>query len=233
MITFPPIIFEDDELLVLDKPSGIVVNPSETTKEETVYSLVLSHLHREAPGIGERAGIVHRLDKDTSGLLIIAKTEVSFKSLQEQFKNRSIEKEYIALVHGNLFPEEGKISAPISRNPFNRKRFGVFPGGRISETRYKVIDHFSAFNNLFSLLNVRPLTGRTHQIRVHLKYIGNPVVSDPLYGGRKMFRADLKFCQRLFLHASMISFLHPTTGERVRFSSQLPDDLKKILNDLI
>lgn len=230
MISFP-IVFEDNEVIILNKPAGIVVSPSETTKEKTVSDLVLSHLCQPAPGVGERAGIVHRLDKDTSGLLIVAKTEEAFRFLQRQFKDRTVEKEYIALVHGSL-PEKGEISAPILRNPFNRKKFGIFPGGRNALTYYTVIDRTNAHGESLSLLRVRPLTGRTHQIRVHLKYIGHPIVSDKLYGGRKMVRADLQFCPRLFLHASRISFLHPRTAEKITFSSELPVELKNVLVSL-
>lgn len=232
MRPFFPIVFEDHEILIIEKPSGIVVNASETTKEETVYDRTLLYLDQKTPGVGGRAGIVHRLDKDTSGLLIIAKNETAFVSLQAQFKEGKVNKEYIALVHGNVVPPEGEISAPILRNPFNRKRFGIFPGGRAAKTLYTVVDHFRNNEKDFSLLLVKPLTGRTHQIRVHLKHIGYPIVSDLLYGGRKTVKADLQFCPRLFLHASKISFFHPKTNQRLSFSSKLPNDLEKILRNL-
>ncbi len=204
----PQVVFEDDSILVVDKPAGLVVNRAETQKEETLEDWAADKF------------IVHRLDKDTSGLLIIAKTTEALENLQSQFKNRGVTKKYLALVHGVLEPEEGTINAPIERSPFNRKHFGVFPGGRAAETGYKTICHAGEF----SLLEVTPKTGRTHQIRVHLKYLGHPIVSDPIYGGRKNFQADKKFCPRLFLHAAYLKFNHPATGQVREFSCPLPDE---------
>lgn len=224
MIRSPKIIFEDRFILVLEKPAGVVVNKAETTKEETIQDWIIKYLKIKGRGVGERAGIVHRLDKETSGILVVAKDQKSFENLQRQFKERRVEKRYLALVHGQIEPREGVIDVPISRSPFNRKKFGVFLGGRPAKTRYRTIS-----NEKFSLLELTPETGRTHQIRVHLKYINHPVVSDEKYAGRKTARADRKWCPRLFLHASYLSFIHPQTKERIEFTSKLPPDLSRAL----
>lgn len=208
-----PVVFEDDSLLVIDKPSGVVVNRAETQKEETLEDWAAGKF------------IVHRLDKDTSGLLVIAKTPEALASLQSQFKGREVVKRYLALVHGVVSPAQGTIKAPLARNPFNRKHFGVFPGGRPAETGYKIYKNY----NGYSLLELTPKTGRTHQIRVHLKHINHPVVADPIYGGRKNYQADKKFCPRLFLHATYLLVKHPKTGKMMEFSTPLPEDLSKVL----
>lgn len=225
------IIYEDDDLLIINKPSGLVVNKADTTRELTLQDYLLDYLKIKDLGIGDRAGIVHRLDKDTSGVLLIAKTETAFISLQSQFKDRSIQKEYTALVH-DITPEKGVINAPIERNPFNRQRFGVFPGGREAETHYVTQNYYNKNKFSYSLLRVSPKTGRTHQIRVHLKYIHHPIVSDSLYGGRKNLRHDLIFCPRLFLHASYISFTHPTSREHLKFETQLSNELQLVLSSM-
>lgn len=204
-MTDPKIVFEDDDILVIDKPSGLVVNQAETW-------------------VGDKF-IVHRLDKDTSGLLIIAKTLPALENLQTQFKNREVVKKYLALVHGKVEPAEGTINAPIERNPFNRKHFGIFPGGREAVTSYKSYKSYKTY----TLLELTPRTGRTHQIRVHLKYINHPIVSDPIYGGRKNLQADQQFCPRLFLHATYLKIKHPASGEVLEFASPLPPPLAKVL----
>lgn len=175
-----------------------------------------------------RNGIVHRLDKETSGLLIIAKDEESFEKLQKQFKSRKIKKKYLALVHGRVEPLQGIIQASISRSPFDRKKFGVFLGGREAKTKYRVVGSYElvATKEKFSLLEVFPETGRTHQIRVHLKFIGYPLVSDEKYVGRKTFRKDKQWCPRLFLHAAGLSFLHPASHQKINLNSKLPSDLR-------
>lgn len=208
----PKIIFEDDTFLVIDKVAGVVVNRSESQKEETLEDWAVGKF------------IVHRLDKDTSGLLVIAKSPEAFENLKSQFKNREVVKKYLALVHGQVTPPEGIINAPIERNPFNRKHFGVFPGGREAITNYKSLKSLKSL----TLLEVTPHTGRTHQIRVHLKYLGYPIVSDPIYGGRKNYSRDLRFCPRLFLHATYLKIKHPATGEILEFNSPLPADLNRI-----
>ena len=180
-----------------------------------------------------RSGIVHRLDKETSGILLATKTPESFVELQRQFKERIVKKTYLALAHGRIVPESGEISVPVGRLPWNRKRFGVIAGGRESVTRYRTINSLQlAVNNKkeeYTLVELYPETGRTHQIRVHLKHIGHPIISDQLYGGRKTARDDRKLLSRVFLHAHKISFNHPKTGEQVNFESPLPKELKDIL----
>jgi 23S rRNA pseudouridine1911/1915/1917 synthase len=235
----PQIIFEDDFLLVIDKPAGMVVNRAETTKnEETIQDWIERKFSREAGSrsAGDfplanndllRNGVVHRLDKETSGLLIIAKTPESFANLQQQFKERKVKKKYLALVHGKVEPKEGAIEASLSRSPFDRKKFGVFLGGREAKTNYRVLDYLgSVKKEEFTLLALTPETGRTHQIRVHLKFIGHPIVGDEKYAGRKTARNDRKWCPRQFLHAAGLSFNHPATGKRIELVSELPSDLQ-------
>ncbi len=219
----PKIVFEDQSLLVVEKPSGLVVNRAETQKEETLEDWAAG----KVVGV-DRSGIVHRLDKDTSGLLVIAKTPEALANLQAQFKGRKVVKKYLALVHGKVEPKEGSINAPIERSPFNRKHFGVFPGGREAQTDYQTLSHYGDL----TLLELTPHTGRTHQIRVHLKYINHPIVADPIYGGRKNYQADVKFCPRLFLHATSLKVKHPGTGEWLEFNSPLPSDLQAVVDKL-
>ncbi len=234
------IIFEDSDFLVIDKPSGITVNKSETTKGDTLQDWLEAKFKVQSSKskVGEgsdfenRAGIVHRIDKETSGLLIVAKNRRAFENLQEQFKERVVKKTYIALVHGKI-QGEGEIRVPVGRLPWNRKRFGVLSGGREAVTKYRVISNFKfQISNLpeeVSLLELFPETGRTHQIRVHLKYLGHPVFGDEFYAGRKTARNDRKLLPRLFLHAAKISFNHPATGKRIEFESQLPEELSNLL----
>lgn len=230
----PGVIFEDDSLIILDKPTGWIVNEVATSGETPVIQTWLKENfdYPASQSEEERSGVVHRLDKETSGVLIIAKTKDAFKNLQSQFKKRKIEKTYLALVHGKLEPEEETVKAPVGRLPWNRERFGVIPGGRKSETSYKVKDYYRKGKNYYSLVEFYPKTGRTHQIRIHAKYLGHPLVSDSFYAGRKRSRADRKWCPRLFLHATKISFTHPKKGEKVEFTSHLPKDLQQCLNSL-
>jgi 23S rRNA pseudouridine1911/1915/1917 synthase len=239
------IIFEDEQFLVLNKPAGIVVNKSDSAKEITVQEWMEEKIASEGLVVtGEseiekefisRGGVVHRLDKDTSGLLLLAKNPNSFEKLKNQFKERTVAKKYLTLVHGDVKPPEGQIDAPIERSPFNRMHFGVFPGGREAQTLYRKVADYEWVHGkekeALSLLEVEPKTGRTHQIRVHMKYVNHPVVSDPIYGGRKNLQQDLEFCPRLFLHAFEISFLHPITGEKLAFKAELPPELQKVLDE--
>lgn len=259
------IIYEDSDILVLDKPAGIIVNRSETVKEETVQDWIEEKILRnkdikissdkkdnspnilisQYPSISDfykRSGIVHRIDKETSGLLLVAKNPQSFENLQLQFKERKVKKTYMALVHGKIAKGEGEIKVPVGRLPWNRKRFGVMVGGREAVTRYRVISNINPSASLrarfqisnspeeLSLLELYPETGRTHQIRVHLKYLGHPIFADELYAGRKVSKSDRKVLPRVFLHASKISFVHPKTGDRVSFESKLPEELERFIN---
>jgi 23S rRNA pseudouridine1911/1915/1917 synthase len=241
------IIFEDDYILVINKPPGLVVDKSETQQAGTLENWLV-----ERGQTLERGGIVHRLDKDTSGLILTAKTPEALENLQAQFKDRVTKKEYLALVHGQI-KEPGKVEGDIGRNPGNREKFTVLEeGGKEAVTEYspernfqfKISNFQTIFDDLnkiqfrkleklyaggFTLVRCFPKTGRTHQIRVHLKHIGYPIVSDDKYVGRKMDRLDHRFCPRQFLHAAKLGFNHPETGNWVEFEAPLPEDLEKTL----
>lgn len=229
----PSVIFENERLIVLNKPAGWVVNDAKTAHANPIIQKWLQEkfIYPLSGSVDERSGVVHRLDKETSGLLLIAKTKDTFESLQSQFKLRQIKKSYTALVHGVVTEKTSKIDAPIGRLPWNRERFGVLPSGKEAQTNYEVIGTYKDDKNLYSLLKLTPKTGRTHQIRVHLKSIHHPVVGDQFYAGRKTARNDRLWCPRLFLHASSIEFsdLH---GKKLLFSIELPDELKLALSKL-
>ena len=223
-----PILYEDECFLVIDKPPGIVVNRAESVKGETVQDWVEKTYHIF---IENRGGIVHRIDKETSGCLVIAKTPETFAELQRQFKEREIHKTYLAMVHGKLVPGEGEIRAPVGRLPWNRQRFGIVPGGKEAITRYKVLHSIpsNVEGSLFSLVELYPESGRTHQIRVHMKYINHALVGDYLYAGRKTARADRKWAPRVMLHAWKISFTHPETRQSLAIEAPIPDDMRRWL----
>ena len=234
MKQIPQIVFEDDYLLIINKPFGLTVNRAETTKGQTTIQDWIKENYR-FPLAGNdllRNGIVHRLDKETSGLLIIAKTEEALVASQQQFKEREIKKKYLALVHGQLFPEQGMIQATITRNPFDRKKFGVFLGGREAQTEYRKIKDYQLGPEKFSLLELFPQTGRTHQLRVHLKFINHPIVADQKYAGRKTSRKDKTWCPRLFLHATGLSFAHPINKQKIELSLELPSELQAVIMKL-
>lgn len=219
------IIYEDDDLLVVDKPAGLAVHPAPGHPSHTLVNAILSHL----PGLAEisdseRPGIVHRLDKDASGIMVVAKNNTAQLNLIDQFKARSVVKAYLVLVKGRLTPEDGLIEAPIGRDPRNRKRMAVVAEaeGRDARTRYHVIKYMGNY----TLLEVRTETGRTHQIRVHLLAIGYPVVGDNVYGAKSAFLS------RQFLHACRLGFKLPSSGEYVEFTSDLPPDLAQALKDI-
>ena len=217
------IIYEDDDLLVVDKPAGLTVHPAPGHPSHTLINAILSHFpHLADIGDSLRPGVVHRLDKDTSGVMIVAKNSVAQANLAEQFKAHSVVKAYLVLVKGHLTPENGIIEAPIGRDPRNRKRMAVVTRGREARTEYQVVKYIGDY----TLLEVRPETGRTHQIRVHLSAIGYPVVGDATYGVKS---AHLS---RQFMHASRLGFKLPSTGEYVEFTSELPDDLAQALKDI-
>lgn len=242
MVEAPVVLYQDDILLVLNKPSGLTVNRSDTTsKEITVQDFVEEYLQIQNKSkiqnldfeFWSRAGIVHRIDKETSGILLVAKTPLSFSNLQSQFKERVVKKTYLALSHGKILPEEGEINVSVGRLPWNRTHFGVVAGGREAVTFYKAISYFPWNRNDFlTLVELYPRTGRTHQLRVHLQYLHHPIFSDPLYVGRKQNKDDRKYLSRLFLHASKISFLHPESKKSVSFESPLPEELSKMLAGL-
>lgn len=238
------IIYEDDVMYVIDKPSGMTVNRADTTRHvETLQDWLDRNFPlspdaapdspEEESDFSKRSGIVHRLDKETSGLILVAKTATAFLELQRQFKERKVHKTYLALVHGDVRPETGEINVPIGRQEWNRMRFGVVAGGKEASSQYRVVERRSlrGSKEVLSLVEVEPKTGRTHQIRVHMKYLGYPLFADFLYAGRKTQRDDRKYLARVFLHAARISFQHPESGERVEFSSSLPEELATFLNE--
>jgi len=229
----PKIIFEDESLFVVEKPSGWITDSANTTKNQPVIQeWVADNFQFSINNFQFRNGIVHRLDKETSGLLLVAKTRQAFEELQRQFKERLVSKTYIALVHGKTSHPAGVISEPVGRLPWRRDRFGVLAGGRDAVTEYKVIATYSLEHIAYSLLELEPKTGRTHQIRIHLKHIGHPIVADEFYAGRKTARNDRKWCPRLFLHAGSISFIHPISKKKVSFEAELPTDLSTSLEQL-
>ncbi|KRM79242.1 pseudouridine synthase [Lapidilactobacillus dextrinicus DSM 20335] len=207
------IIYEDDQVIVINKPQGMVVHPAPGHLHGTLVNGLLAHGQLSSINGKIRPGIVHRIDRDTSGLLMVAKTDIAHKSLTEQLKNKTNLREYVALVHGVIGEESGTINAPLARDPKHRKRQAVVAGGRHAVTHFKVIERLSDY----TLIRCRLETGRTHQIRVHLQYIKHPVAGDPLYGPKKTLSGNGQF-----LHAAKLGFTHPTTGEWLEFQAPLP-----------
>jgi 23S rRNA pseudouridine1911/1915/1917 synthase len=225
------VLHEDRDLIVIDKPAGIVVHPSAGHARGTLVNALLHHCGDSLSGIGgvSRPGIVHRLDKDTSGVMVVAKNDVAHQGLAAQFKAHSIERAYLALVRGTPRAHSGTIDAPIARHPTHRKRFTTrASGGRRAVTHWRVERRFARH----SLLRVFLETGRTHQIRVHLASIGLPVAGDPVYGvGRRA--AALPGLRRQALHAAVLGFQHPCSGQRVRFEAELASDLAGLIQVLL
>lgn len=224
------VLFRDDHLVVIDKPSGLVVHPGVGTKEHTLANALLYHFPKIINvGPEERPGIVHRLDKETSGIMVAALTEKAYINLRSQFKLREIEKTYLGLVLGKMSQEKGKISWPIGRHVKHGERISVKTRKpRSAETLYQVLKTFKDF----SFLEIKPVTGRTHQIRVHLAASGHPVAGDTRYGRQRTKKKGVTM-PRLFLHAHLLEFTHPATKKRVVFQSPLADDLKEYLEKLV
>ncbi|MFW5772227.1 MAG: RluA family pseudouridine synthase [Phototrophicaceae bacterium] len=226
------VVYEDDELAVIDKPAGMVVHPATGNESGTLVNALLARWPQIASmddpdeRHGERRGIVHRLDKDTSGLLVIAKTAGALRHLMAQFQARTVEKTYLALLERTPRTPSGRIEAPIGRDPKQRKRMAVLRSGKPAVTEFTVID--DDFRDGATLVEFNLLTGRTHQIRVHAAFINCPVIGDRVYGYRKQ-RIRMK---RLFLHAHRLSFDHPTSDERLTFESPLPGGLRAVMDKL-
>ena len=221
------IVYEDDDLLVVNKPKNMVVHPAPGNHDGTLVNALLYHCGNSLSGINGvmRPGIVHRIDKDTSGLLIVAKNDFSHRLLAEQIKVHSFERKYMAVVYGNLKDDEGTIDAPIGRHPTDRKKMTVIQkNSKQAVTHYKVIERFEGFTFVELTLE----TGRTHQIRVHMASIGHPVAGDPVYGPKKIITSLGGQC----LHAYYISFVHPRTGKTLTLSSDLPDYFTDFLTKL-
>ena len=220
--------FEDAHMIVLSKPAGLVVHPAEGHWTGTLVHALLAHSDDLGSLQGEdRPGIVHRLDKDTSGLMMVAKTDMAQVALQEMIKVRSVDRRYLTLVHGWIAPDTGLIDAALSRDPRERMRMAVSDASNAKQsvTTFRVLERFEAgrFDDGFTLLECKLYTGRTHQIRVHMAYINHPCVGDPVYGARKI-KADLGL-ERQFLHAYRLELVHPITGEKLRFLDPPPEDL--------
>lgn len=240
-----PIVYEDDSILVINKPAGIIVNRADTVKFDTVQDWAELHLsfprRRESTepwgdAFESRAGIAHRIDKETTGILLIGKTPEVFLHLQSQFKERTIKKTYCALVHGSVETPDGTINAPIGRLPWNRERFGIVPGGKEAVTKYTVVKHLNCVDpdgthEKITLVELHPETGRTHQIRVHMKYINHPLLGDYLYAGRKTSRGDREWATRVMLHAWKLTCIHPVTGNSLDFEAPMPDDMLTIISN--
>jgi 23S rRNA pseudouridine1911/1915/1917 synthase len=269
------IIFEDQDLVVINKPAGVVVNKADSIKGFTIQDWMIDHfpelqaveknktdwqimvpadfnLEFGTPEqvFAERQGIVHRLDKDTSGVLVLAKNPGSLVNLLAQFKNREVSKEYLCLVHGKFNLNQGTVALPLGRSSRDRRHFAVDLEGRVAVTEYRVEKWYSSLDTSqintqiekkylgvyqqgFSLVSCMPKTGRTHQIRVHLSAIQHPLVGDITYVGRKRAKLDPVWCPRQFLHAAQIRFKHPRTGEALSFSAELSPDLAQVLAYLI
>lgn len=262
-----PVIFEDQDVLVVSKPYGVVVNRAQSYEGETVQDWMEAFFSRfrqdqsdwqalvpadfsDHYGTPEqifvdRIGMVHRLDKDTSGVLILAKNPGSLVNLLAQFRTRTVQKQYVCLVHGKFTLEMGTVTLPIARRSDNRMRFGVVPEGRPAVTEYHVQQYYPNFDQSllpkaeqgkrfglyqgFSLVACCPKTGRTHQIRVHMQHLQHPIVGDQLYVGKKRAKLDARWCPRQFLHAQQLTFTHPRTQQQITVEAPLADDLKAVL----
>ena len=218
------IVYEDSDVCVVNKPQGLIVHPTLTTKEKTLVNGLMYQI-KDLSGINgvNRPGIVHRIDKDTSGLLMVAKNDNAHNSLVNQLMNKTTNRIYIALVYGNIENNLGRINAPIGRDKLDRKKMAVVEDGKPAVTNFRVLERFDGY----TLVECKLETGRTHQIRVHMKYIGHPLVGDPLYGPKHVIGNTGQY-----LHAKVIGFKHPKTNEYLEFDSDLPDNFKEILEKL-
>ncbi|WOS96213.1 RluA family pseudouridine synthase [Nosocomiicoccus massiliensis] len=218
------IVYEDDNVAVVYKPSGMVVHPSAGHKSNTLVNGLMYALDSLSGINGEyRPGIVHRIDKDTSGLLMVAKNDVAHRDLSDQLKDKTVDRRYVALVHGEIQHNKGTIDAPIGRNKEKRQQMAVVDDGKNAVTHFNVLERFNGYTLIEAILE----TGRTHQIRVHMDYIGYPIVGDPVYGRKTKFVTDGQL-----LHAKTIGFTHPVSKERLSFSSELPEQFKTVLEEL-
>lgn len=218
------ILYEDEDIVVINKPQGMVVHPGAGNPDGTLVNALLYHIDDLSGINGEiRPGIVHRLDKDTSGVLVVAKNDTAHVHLSEQLQNRTVKRTYWAIVHGQIPHEHGTIDAPIGRDPHDRQKFTVIKDGKEAITHFKVLEHF----NHYTWVEVSLETGRTHQIRVHFNYINHPVAGDTTYGPRKTLKGKGQF-----LHARALEFIHPRTKETMHFEAELPEIFEKNLEIL-
>ncbi len=218
------IVYEDDDVAVVYKPKGMVVHPAAGHNSGTFVNGLMYQLDSLSGINGElRPGIVHRIDKDTSGLLMVAKNDVAHRDLSEQLQNKTVDRKYVALVHGVIPHNKGTIDAPIGRNPKERQEMAVVDNGKDAVTHFNVIERYEDYTLVECILE----TGRTHQIRVHMNYIGYPIVGDPKYGQKTKFKTNGQL-----LHAGTVGFIHPTTKEHLVFKSDLPVEFTEVLNEL-
>lgn len=217
------IVYEDDDVIVINKPQGMVVHPAPGHDEHTLVNALLYHCPLSTINGTFRPGIVHRIDKDTSGLLMVAKNDKAHRFLAKQLKDKTNIREYVALVHGRIAEDEGTINAPIGRSLKDRKKQAVVKDGRNAVTHFEVLKRYRDYTLVKCILE----TGRTHQIRVHMKYIGHPLVGDPLYGPKKTIKGNGQF-----LHAGKLGFVHPTTGKLLIFEAPLPKIFQECLEKL-
>ena len=226
------IVYEDSEIIVINKPSGMVVHPAPGNEKGTLVNALLYHCKGSLSGINGviRPGIVHRIDKDTSGLLVVAKTDEAHLFLSSLLKEHGIKRVYHAILTGHLKNQSGVVNAPIARHPIDRKKMAVVAGGREAITHYEVIKEYPSFT--YAKMELE--TGRTHQIRVHMSYLGHPIIGDSVYGGGKTAfeKAHSKLLSGQCLHAKELSFPHPKTKEIMRFSCELPNDFESLLKIL-
>ena len=221
------ILYEDDDVLVINKPKGMVVHPANGHTSGTLVNAIMYHCQGNLSGINGvmRPGIVHRIDKDTTGALLVCKNDTAHRDLAQQLKAHTIKRRYRAIVAGNLKEDEGTVEGPIGRHPIDRKKMAVVPNGKPSRTAWRVLEHLSGA----AYLDVHLLTGRTHQIRVHMLSIGHPLLGDPIYAPKLKTPVRIP---RLMLHAYSLAFTHPTTGERMRFCAPLPAAFEETLQKL-
>lgn len=219
-----PIVYEDNDIIVINKPFGLVVHPGAGQEKETVVSALLSHTTLSPIGAPDRPGIVHRLDKETSGIMVLAKNKEAHKNLAEQFASHDLEKEYIALIQGHIVNKKGRIQVAIERDPIHRQRMKATSAdnGKMAISIFEVMEYLK--NS--TLVKVQILTGRTHQIRVHMAFTGHPLLGDTTYGGRKFGNSEH------FLHSSKLTITHPTTGKTMTFQADIPQRFKEVIEEL-
>lgn len=217
------IVYEDEDVLVVNKPQGMVVHPAPGHPDHTLVNALLYHCPLSTINGEFRPGIVHRIDKDTSGLLMVAKNDQAHRSLAAQLKAKSTKREYVALVHGRIKEDKGTVDAPLGRSRKDRKKQAIVEGGRHAVTHFQVLERF----NRYTLIKCRLETGRTHQIRVHMASIGHPLAGDPLYGPRKTLPGHGQY-----LHARLLGFVHPRTGKEMVFTAPLPADFQQMIEKL-
>lgn len=229
-----PVVWEDQGALVINKPVGVVANKAESVSGETVQDWMENRLGviPDDELYRSRSGICHRLDKDTSGCLLVAKTPEALRHYLRQFKDRVIEKEYLALVHGRLEPKEGTIKLPMARARYDRQKWTVDPMGKVAETRWLVEQYIENDMGSFSLVRLFPKTGRTHQIRVHLSHLGRPIVADAKYLSDKLRLKDKDLLAHHFLHAAVLSF-EDMEGKRIVVKADMPDDCQRLLSQFV